>query len=151
MRTVSLMGSTGTVGTKALDVVRHERARFSVCALAAHNLLADLLAQAAEFRPALVVIGDTRLYAEVRDGVPAGTEVLAGEEGMVAAARSADVVLNGVVGFAGLPVTMAALEAGKRLALANKESLIAGAPVVQKARRTPGAEIVPVDSEHCAL
>ncbi len=70
---------------------------------------------------------------------------------MVAAARSADVVLNAVVGFAGLPVTMAALEAGKRLALANKESLIAAAPIVQKARRTPGAEIVPVDSEHCAL
>ena len=60
-------------------------------------------------------------------------------------------MLNAVVGFAGLPVTMAALEAGKRLALANKESLIAGAPVVQKARRTPGAEIVPVDSEHCAV
>jgi 1-deoxy-D-xylulose-5-phosphate reductoisomerase len=70
---------------------------------------------------------------------------------MAEAARGADVVLNAVVGFAGLPVTMATLEAGKRLALANKESLIAGAPVVQKARRTPGAEIVPVDSEHCAL
>jgi len=83
--------------------------------------------------------------------VPGGIEVLAGEEGMVAAARGADVVLNAVVGFAGLPVTMAALEAGRRLALANKESLIAGAPVVQKARSTPGAEIVPVDSEHCAL
>jgi 1-deoxy-D-xylulose-5-phosphate reductoisomerase len=76
---------------------------------------------------------------------------MVGEEGMVAAAQGADVVLNAVVGFAGLPVTMAALEAGKRLALANKESLIAGAPVVQKARRTPGAEIVPVDSEHCAV
>jgi 1-deoxy-D-xylulose-5-phosphate reductoisomerase len=76
---------------------------------------------------------------------------MVGEEGMVAAARGADVVLNAVVGFAGLPVTMAALESGKRLALANKESLIAGAPVVQKARRTPGAEIVPVDSEHCAV
>jgi 1-deoxy-D-xylulose-5-phosphate reductoisomerase len=70
---------------------------------------------------------------------------------LVAAASGADVVLNAVVGFAGLPVTMAALESGKRLALANKESLIAGAPVVQKARRTPGAEIVPVDSEHCAV
>jgi len=97
------------------------------------------------------VIGDPALCATVRDGVPAGTEVLAGEQGMAEAARGADVVLNAVVGFAGLPVTMAALEAGRRLALANKESLIAGAPVVQKARRTPGAEIVPVDSEHCAL
>ena len=111
----------------------------------------SLLAQAALLRPEIVVIGDESLYGIVRDGVPPGTEVLVGIPGLVAAAGRADVVLNAVVGFAGLPVTMAALEAGKRLALANKESLIAGAPVVQKARRTPGAEIVPVDSEHCAV
>ena len=151
MRTVSLMGSTGSVGTQALDVIRKEPERFRVHALAAQRSVDELAAQVAEFRPTLVVIGDPARYGELRDAVPAGTEVLVGEEGMVAAARSADVVLNAVVGFAGLPVTMAALEAGKRLALANKESLIAGAPVVQKARRTPGAEIVPVDSEHCAL
>ena len=151
MRTVSLLGSTGSVGTQALDVIRTEPERFRVHALAAQRSVEELLAQAAAFGPALVVIGDPGRYAEVRDGVPAGTEVMVGEEGMVAAARSADVVLNAVVGFAGLPVTMAALEAGKRLALANKESLIAGAPVVQKARRTPGAEIIPVDSEHCAV
>ncbi len=151
MRTVSLMGSTGSVGTQALDVIRTEPERFRVHALAAQRSVEELLAQAAAFGPALVVIGDPARYAEVRDGVPAGTEVMVGEEGMVAAAQASDVVLNAVVGFAGLPVTMAALEAGKRLALANKESLIAGAPVVQKARRTPGAEIVPVDSEHCAV
>ena len=151
MRTVSLMGSTGSIGTQALDVIRREPERFRVHALAAQRSVEELLAQVAEFRPDLVVIGDPARYGEVRAGVPAGTDVMVGEEGMVAAAGSADVVLNGVVGFAGLPVTMAALESGKRLALANKESLIAGAPVVQKARRTPGAEIVPVDSEHCAL
>ena len=151
MRTVSLMGSTGSVGTQALDVIRTEPERFRVHALAAQRSVPELLAQAAAFGPALVVIGDPGYYSEVRDGVPAGTEVMVGEEGMVAAAQSADVVLNAVVGFAGLPVTMAALESGKRLALANKESLIAGAPVVQKARRTPGAEIIPVDSEHCAV
>jgi 1-deoxy-D-xylulose-5-phosphate reductoisomerase len=151
VRTVSLMGSTGSVGTQALDVIRTEPERFRVHALAAQRSVEELLAQAAAFGPALVVIGDPARYAEVRDGVPSGTEVMVGVEGMVAAARSADVVLNAVVGFAGLPVTMAALESGKRLALANKESLIAGAPVVQKARRTPGAEIVPVDSEHCAV
>ncbi len=151
MRTVSLLGSTGSVGTQALDVIRTEPERFRVHALAAQRSVEELLAQAALFGPALVVIGDPARYAEVRDGVPAGTQVMVGEEGMVAAAQSADVVLNAVVGFAGLPVTMAALEAGKRLALANKESLIAGAPVVQKARRTPGAEIIPVDSEHCAV
>jgi len=151
VRTVSLMGSTGSVGTQALDVIRTEPERFRVHALAAQRSVEELLAQAADFGPALVVIGDPSRYDEVRSGIPAGTEVMVGEEGMVAAAQSADVVLNAVVGFAGLPVTMAALEAGKRLALANKESLIAGAPVVQKARRTPGAEIVPVDSEHCAV
>jgi 1-deoxy-D-xylulose-5-phosphate reductoisomerase len=151
MRSVSLIGSSGSVGTQALDVIRAEPQRFRVHALAAHRSADVLVAQATEFHPDVVVIGDPALHAAVRDGVPGGIEVLVGEEGMVAAAQGADVVLNAVVGFAGLPVTMAALEAGRRLALANKESLIAGAPVVQKARSTPGAEIVPVDSEHCAL
>jgi 1-deoxy-D-xylulose-5-phosphate reductoisomerase len=151
MRSVSLMGSTGSVGTQALDILRREPERFTLYALAAHRSVEVLLAQAREFRPPVVVIGDPSLAPDVAAGVPRGTEVLAGESGMAVAARGADVILNAVVGFAGLPVTMAALEAGKRLALANKESLIAGAPVVQKARRTPGAEIVPVDSEHCAL
>jgi 1-deoxy-D-xylulose-5-phosphate reductoisomerase len=151
MRTVSLLGSTGSIGTQALDVIAGEPERFRVHALAAQRSVEELLAQVAAFGPELVVIGDPARYGDVRDGVPPGTEVMVGAEGMVAAAESADVVLNAVVGFAGLPVTMAALESGKRLALANKESLIAGAPVVQKARRTPGAEIIPVDSEHCAV
>ena len=151
MRTVSLLGSTGSIGTQAVDVLLGEPERFRVVALAAQSSTDTLLAQAAELHPEIVVIGDESLYGLVRDGVPRGTEVLVGTAGLVAAAACADVVLNAVVGFAGLPVTMAALEAGNRLALANKESLIAGAPVVQKARRTPGAEIVPVDSEHCAV
>jgi 1-deoxy-D-xylulose-5-phosphate reductoisomerase len=151
MRSVSLLGSTGSIGTQAVEVLQGEPERFRVVALAAHTSTDVLLAQAAALRPELVVIGDESLYRTVSDGVPSGTEVLVGVAGLEAAATSADVVLNAVVGFAGLPVTMAALEAGKRLALANKESLIAGAPVVQKARRTPGAEILPVDSEHCAL
>jgi 1-deoxy-D-xylulose-5-phosphate reductoisomerase len=153
MRTVSLLGSTGSIGTQAVDVLSGptERERFRVVALAAHSSVATLLAQAALLSPELVVIGDPALVDEVRRGVQAGTEVMSGPEGLLAAAGCADVVLNAVVGFAGLPVTMAALQGGKRLALANKESLIAGAPVVQKARRTPGAEIVPVDSEHCAV
>ena len=151
MRSVSLLGSTGSIGTQAVDVLLGQPERFRVVALAAHRSTEVLLAQAAQLRPDMVVIGEESLYRTVRQGVPAGTDVLVGTPGLVAAAAAADVVLNAVVGFAGLPVTMAALEAGKRLALANKESLIAGAPVVQKARRTPGAEIVPVDSEHCAI
>jgi 1-deoxy-D-xylulose-5-phosphate reductoisomerase len=151
MRTVSLLGSTGSIGTQAVDVLLGQPERFRVVALAAQSSTELLLAQAAQLRPDMVVIGEESLYRTMRQGVPAGTDVLVGTPGLVAAASAADVVLNAVVGFAGLPVTMAALEAGKRLALANKESLIAGAPVVQKARRTPGAEIVPVDSEHCAI
>ncbi len=149
--TVSLVGSTGSIGTQAIDVVRASNGRFEVVALAAQSSVDLLAEQARELRPALVAIGDRALAQKVSELVPSGTEVLAGPEGLAEAARVADVVVNGVVGFAGLPVTLAALESGRRLALANKESLIAGAPIVQAARATPGAEIVPVDSEHCAL
>ncbi len=149
--TVSLVGSTGSIGTQAVEVVEASAGRFEVVALAAQSSIDHLAEQARALRPALVGIGDPTLAPKLAELVPAGTEVVAGPEGLVAAARAAEVVVNGVVGFAGLPVTLAALEAGARLALANKESLIAGAPVVQRARTTPGAEIVPVDSEHCAV
>jgi 1-deoxy-D-xylulose-5-phosphate reductoisomerase len=148
---VSLVGSTGSIGTQAVDVVSASPGRFEVVALAAQRSVKELAAQATALRPELVAIGDPSLASELARSVPSGTEVAAGEAGLVEVARRAEVVVNGVVGFAGLPVTLAALEAGARLALANKESLIAGAPVVQRARRTPGAEIVPVDSEHCAI
>jgi 1-deoxy-D-xylulose-5-phosphate reductoisomerase len=149
--TVSLVGSTGSIGTQALDVIRSEPGRFRVTALGAWRSVDLLAAQARETRPEVVAIGDPTLAAQLEKAVPAGTAVVTGPEGLAAVARQGEVVLNAVVGFAGLPVTLAALEAGQRLALANKESLIAGAPVVQRARRTPGAQIVPVDSEHCAL
>jgi 1-deoxy-D-xylulose-5-phosphate reductoisomerase len=148
---VSLVGSTGSVGTQALDVVGNASERFTVVALGAWRSHEALAAQARALRPELVAIGDESLARDLAADVPPGTEVVAGPDGLAEAARRGEVVLNAVVGFAGLPVTLAALEAGRRLALANKESLIAGAPVVQEARRTPGAEIVPVDSEHCAL
>ena len=149
--TVSLVGSTGSIGTQAIDVVEAEPGRFRVTALAAQRSVDTLVAQAARLRPELVAIGEESLAADLARRLPAGTEVLAGEKGLVAAAQTADVVVNAVVGFAGLPVTLAALESGRRLALANKESLIAGAPVVQPARRTEGALLVPIDSEHCAI
>lgn len=149
--TVSLVGSTGSIGTQAAEVVAAEPGRFRIVALAAQRSVGTLVEQANRFRPELVVIGDAGLAADVAAGVPPGTEVMIGAGGLAAAATAADVVVNGVVGFAGLPVTLAALESGRRLALANKESLIAGAPVVQRARRTPGAQLLPVDSEHCAI
>jgi 1-deoxy-D-xylulose-5-phosphate reductoisomerase len=148
---VSLLGSTGSIGTQAEEVLATEPERFTVAGLAAWRSVDALAAQAHRLRPAVVAIGDPALAPALSGAVPPGTEVLTGPEGLAEVARLGDVVVNAVVGFAGLPVTLAALEAGRRLALANKESLIAGAPVVARARRTPGAEILPVDSEHCAL
>ncbi|HLN43180.1 MAG TPA: 1-deoxy-D-xylulose-5-phosphate reductoisomerase, partial [Acidimicrobiales bacterium] len=148
---VSLVGSTGSIGTQAVEVMTAEPGRFTAVGLATWRSVDVLAAQAQALRPEVVAIGDAGLVGALAAAVPKGTEVLAGPEGLAAVARLGDVVLNAVVGFAGLPVTLAALGAGRRLALANKESLIAGAPVVARAKATPGAEIVPVDSEHCAL
>jgi 1-deoxy-D-xylulose-5-phosphate reductoisomerase len=149
--TVSIAGSTGSIGTQTLDVVAAEPDRFEVVALGAASSVELLAAQAQRWRPSVVAIADETRAAALREQVPAGTEVVAGPDALRSIATVADVCVNGVVGFAGLGVTLAALSAGKRLALANKESLIAGGPVVQRVRATPGAELVPVDSEHCAL
>ncbi len=151
MKTVSLVGSTGSIGTQAIEVVNAEPDRYRVVALGANRSVDVLARQAHALRPERVAVADPSLAAELQASVPPGTEVLAGPGALAAIAQDADVVVNGVVGFAGLPVTLAALSAGRRLALANKESLIAAGPVVQRARSTPGAEIVPVDSEHCAV
>jgi 1-deoxy-D-xylulose-5-phosphate reductoisomerase len=151
VKTVSLVGSTGSIGTQAIDVILAEPDGYRVVALGAARSVDLLVEQAQRLHPEQVAIAEASLATEVQARVPAGTEVLAGPDALVEIARHADVVVNGVVGFAGLPVTLGALAAGRRLALANKESLIAGGPVVQRVRATPGAEIVPVDSEHCAV
>lgn len=148
---VAVLGCSGSIGTQTADVVRAEGDRFVIESLAAWSSVDVLAAQAQEFRPAAVAIGRPELRAEVLDKVPSGTEVLTGPEGFAELARRSEVAVNGVVGFAGLGVTIAALESGKRLALANKESLIAAGPIVQPLRDTPGAELIPVDSEHCAV
>jgi 1-deoxy-D-xylulose-5-phosphate reductoisomerase len=148
---VALAGSTGSIGTQTLDVLAAEPDRFELTAIGAsgHNLDA-LVAQAEAYRPKVVAIADDSAAAALTSRLPQ-CEVRAGDGALASLAADADVVVNGVVGFAGLAVTMATLEAGGRLALANKESLIAAGPIVQRARRTPGAELVPVDSEHCAI
>ena len=151
MISVAVLGATGSIGTQTAEVVRAERERFRITALAAHSSVAELRAQALEFLPDAVAIGRPELAGELRDALPSSIEVLSGPDAFAELATRAQVVVNGVVGFAGLGVTLAALGAGRRLALANKESLIAAGPVVQPLRATPGAELVPVDSEHCAI
>ncbi len=145
---VSVAGSTGSIGTQTLEVIRAEGPdRYEVVGLGVGSSVAQLVEQAREFRPAVVAVADETRRAEVAAALPEA-EVVGDQAELVA---PADVVINGVVGFAGLSVTVATLRAGKRLGLANKESLIAAGPVVQPLRATPGAELVPVDSEHCAV
>ena len=152
MISVALAGSTGSIGTQTLDVVRSDPERFTVRSLGASGRSIEaLLAQVRDVRPDVVAVHDDTHASELAAQVPAGCEVRAGDGALASIAGESDVCINGGVGFAGLGVTLAALEAGKRLGLANKESLIAGGPVVQRARRTPGAELIPVDSEHAAL
>ena len=148
---VSLVGSTGSIGTQAVEVIESCPDRFRVVALGAHRSVERLADQARRLRPEVVAIGDPSLAPELHRSLPQGTELVTGTEGLALAATLADVAINGVVGFAGLTVTLAALRSGRRLGLANKESIIAGGPLVAEVRRTAGAEIVPVDSEHCAL
>lgn len=148
---VAVLGSTGSIGTQTLEVVSARPDEFEVVALGAARSVDRLIEQARIFHPEVVAITDTSLATELAAGVPDGTEVLAGSEALAEASVLADVAINGVVGFAGLSITLAVLSAGRRLGLANKESLISAGPVVQRARVTPGAELIPVDSEHCAI
>ncbi|MCB0999218.1 MAG: 1-deoxy-D-xylulose-5-phosphate reductoisomerase [Acidimicrobiales bacterium] len=144
---VAIAGSSGSIGTQTLEVVRAEADAYEIVALGVGSSADVLIEQALEFRPKVVAVGDPEQRTRVAEALPFA-EVVAD---LTALVEPADVVVNAVVGFAGLPVTVATLRAGRRLALANKESLIAAGPVVQPLRSLPGAEIVPVDSEHCAV
>ncbi|GAA3133982.1 1-deoxy-D-xylulose-5-phosphate reductoisomerase [Streptosporangium carneum] len=153
-RSVALLGSTGSIGTQSLDVIARTPGLFRVAALAAGGGRVDLLArQAAEFGPDVVAVADASALPALREALAARgvtAKVLAGPEGVAeAAAWPSDVVLNGVTGALGLTSTLAALEAGRVLALANKESLIVGGPLVKRLAK-PG-QLIPVDSEHSAL
>jgi 1-deoxy-D-xylulose-5-phosphate reductoisomerase len=148
---VAIAGSTGSIGTQTLEVIDAENMRvpgsYEVVALAVGSSALAVIEQARRCTPRLVAVADPAARREVAEALP-DVEVVAALSDVVG---PSDVVVNGVVGFAGLSVTIETLRAGKRLALANKESLIAAGPVVQPLRSVPGAELVPVDSEHCAL
>ncbi|GAA0407091.1 1-deoxy-D-xylulose-5-phosphate reductoisomerase [Microbispora corallina] len=153
-RSLVVLGSTGSIGTQALDVVSRNPGRFRVAALAAGGGRVDLLArQAAAFGAEAVAVADPEAVPALREALAASgarARVVAGPEGVAElAAAPCDVVLNGITGALGLTSTLAALEAGRVLALANKESLIVGGPLVKRLA-APG-QLVPVDSEHSAL
>jgi 1-deoxy-D-xylulose-5-phosphate reductoisomerase len=142
---VAILGSTGSIGRSTLAVLDRHQDRFRVVALAARRNASRLAEQAERVRPSLVVLTEA--------GAAAPADWARGDEGLIAAAThpDVDIVVNAVVGAAGLSATLATLEAGKRLALANKESLVAGGPLVLDALRRGGGELIPVDSEHSAI
>jgi 1-deoxy-D-xylulose-5-phosphate reductoisomerase len=144
---VALLGCTGSIGRSTLAVLDRHPDEFRVVALAAHRSADLLTEQCARYAPALAVLVDERA------GNGSAASFRMGRDALLEAAThpDADVVVNAVVGAAGLEATLAALRAGKRLALANKESLVAGGPLVVEALRAGGGELVPVDSEHSAI
>ena len=153
MRGLAILGSTGSIGTQALEVVAAHSERLRVVAITAFGNVELSEEQARAYRPLLVGMVDKAAAAEMKRRLAGtGIEVAAGPECLIEAAvyPLADVVLNGVVGSAGLPPTLAALGAGKRLALANKESMVAGGELVLEALKS-GGELIPVDSEHGAI
>lgn len=140
---VALLGSTGSIGTTALRVLERQRERFAIVALTAFSNEALLREQAERYRPAFVGM----VRESSNEGWRSGTECLT----EAASLAEADIVLNAVVGSAGLDATLAALRRGKRVALANKETLVVGGELVMDAARLGGGELVPVDSEHSAI
>lgn len=151
MPSVSIAGSTGSIGRQALEVIDRDGDAFAVTALAAGHASDALVEQVRRFEPELVALPNAQEAAALVGRIDASVRVLEGEEGLAEVAAHADICVNGVVGFAGLPVTLSALGAGRRLALANKESLIAAGPVVRRVLAAGGGSIVPVDSEHAAI
>lgn len=153
-RQIALLGSTGSIGTQALDVVRDNADRFEVYALVARQNAGLLAQQAREFRPEVVVIADEQYYAPLKEALAdLPMKVWAGADAIADVVQMApvDVVLTAMVGYAGLRPTLAALEAGKAVALANKETLVVAGELVTATARRTGAPILPVDSEHSAI
>ncbi len=154
MKQISIMGSTGSIGTQALDVVRGLPEELKVTAVAAHSNIRLLEEQIREFRPALAVVYDQEAAWKLKENVrDCDVRIEAGMEGLCEAAAfsGADMVLNSVVGMIGLRPTLEAVHAGKDVALANKETLVAGGALVMDAARKKGVKILPVDSEHSAI
>lgn len=151
---IAILGSTGSIGTQALDVVRSQSQHFEVEVLAANSNADLLIRQALEFNPNCVVIADKTKYRQVSDALqPEDIKVFAGEESLAEVVRmeKIDMVLAAIVGYAGLKSTLSAIEAGKQIALANKETLVVAGELVTKKAKEKGVNIYPVDSEHSAI
>ena len=152
MKKISILGSTGSIGTQALDVIAHNQDKFKVTALSCAKSLPLLCRQIEEFSPEAVAVKDETDAKEIADKYK-DLEVFWGAEGLktIASMESCDMVLNSLMGMKGLEPTMAAIESGKDIAFANKETLVAGGQLVMDAVKKHGVAMLPVDSEHSAI
>jgi 1-deoxy-D-xylulose-5-phosphate reductoisomerase len=153
-RHIAILGSTGSIGTQALEVLEANPGTFELEVLTAHSNADLLIAQSMKHRPNAVVIGDERQYAKVKDALfDEGIKVYAGEDALaqVVEMDDIDIVLTALVGYAGLRPTLAAIRAGKHIALANKETLVVAGDIVTALAQQKGVNIYPVDSEHSAI
>jgi 1-deoxy-D-xylulose-5-phosphate reductoisomerase len=151
---VAVLGSTGSIGTQALDVIAEQHNDLELEVLSAHNNADLLIEQALKYNPNAVVIGNETHYAKVKEALAStDVKVFAGEKALceIVAWESIDVVLTSMVGYAGLKPTLAAIDAGKNIALANKETLVVAGDLVTKKALQKGVNIYPVDSEHSAI
>ncbi|OGQ57459.1 MAG: 1-deoxy-D-xylulose-5-phosphate reductoisomerase [Deltaproteobacteria bacterium RIFCSPLOWO2_02_FULL_53_8] len=153
MKGLAVLGSTGSIGKNTLEVVRRNPGGFKVFAIAAGNNVAELAAQIAEFRPEFVSVSSEAAAADLKKMTGQICEIGVGAEGAVCAATHAgvDMVVSAITGAAGLLPTMAAIKAGKDVALANKETLVMAGQLVMDAAKRHGVRLLPVDSEHCAI
>jgi 1-deoxy-D-xylulose-5-phosphate reductoisomerase len=151
---IAIFGSTGSIGSQTLEVIDAHLEFFSAEILTAHSNEKLLIEQALKYKPAIVVIGDEKKFNQVNDILsPHDIKVFAGEKALidVAASDTYDILVAAIVGFAGLQSTLAAVEQGKIIALANKETLVVAGDIVMSSAQKFGATILPVDSEHCAI
>ncbi|NWF89387.1 MAG: 1-deoxy-D-xylulose-5-phosphate reductoisomerase [Ignavibacteriaceae bacterium] len=153
MKKILILGSTGSIGVNTLNVIRQFPERFSIAALTINTRIDLLEPQILEFKPPVVVVKDEKLAQELRKRLKIKCEVLSGIDGLIWAASQLDydILLGAMVGFAGLAPTLEAIKRGKRIALANKETLVVGGELVTGLSRKHKAEIIPVDSEHSAI
>lgn len=153
MKSISILGSTGSIGTQTLEIIRENPEKFKVEALAANSNIDSLEAQIREFRPKITAIGDEGKYRELKSRVNGLTEITSGLEGVVEAATAAgcDTVVSAIVGIAGLIPTYNAIKSGKNIALANKETLVTAGRIITEEVKRNRIEMLPVDSEHSAI
>jgi len=153
MKKLAILGSTGSIGTQTLDVVRAHPEAFEVEGLAAGNNIELLVQQVLEFKPSKVSVGSKESAEQIKQQIPSHIEVFYGEQGLIeiAAGTDADTVVTAVMGSMGLPSTLAAIDAGKTIGLANKETLVTAGHLVTARARQKGVQLLPIDSEHSAL